>query len=59
MVAGLFDSVMDELGIDSLTLVEEIGNGLESKNKRVFEQLLYVEDFLKFKAMMLKRNTTL
>jgi hypothetical protein len=59
LVAGLFDSVMDELGIDSKTLVEEIGSGLGSKNKRVFEQLLYVEDFLKFKSMMLKRNTTL
>ena len=58
-MAGLFDSVMEDLGIDQNALVFEIGKGLESKNKKVFEQLLYVEDFLKFKNMMLKRNTTL
>lgn len=59
MVAGLFDSVMEDIGIDSKTLVHEIGRGLESKSKKVFEQLLYVEDFLMFKGMMLKRNIEL
>ena len=59
LVAGLFDSVMNDIGIDSKTLVLEIGKGLEGKNRKVFEQLLYVEDFLMFKGMMLKRNVEL
>lgn len=50
---------MDDIGIDSKTLVLEIGKGLEGKNRKVFEQLLYVEDFLMFKGMMLKRNVEL
>lgn len=50
---------MDDIGIDSKTLVAEIAKGLESKSKKVFEQLLYVEDFLMFKGMMLKRNIEL
>ena len=45
--------------MDQALLLELIDKGLQSKNKKVLEQLLYVEDFQKFKGMMLKRNAEL
>lgn len=60
LVAGLFDSMMTQLGLDQELLLELIEKGLKSTvNNKVFEQLLYIDDFLKFKSMMLKRNAKL
>lgn len=59
LVAGLFDSVMEEIGLAEEELLELIAQGLESKNKRLFEQLLICDDFLKFKEVMVKRNRAL
>ena len=36
-----------------------IEKGLESRNAKAFQQLLYIDDFMKFKGMMLKRNAQL
>lgn len=55
----MFDSMMSELGLDQELLVEMIDKGLNSSNKKIFEQLLYIDDFLKFKGIMLKRNAKL
>lgn len=59
LVAGLFDSFMQEIGLEADELVELIQKGLQSKNKKVFEQLLICDDFLKFKEIMVKRNKKL
>ena len=32
---------------------------LESRNAKAFQQLLYIDDFMKFKGMMLERNAQL
>lgn len=58
-MAGLFDSFMQDIGLESDELVELIAKGLESKNKKVFEQLLICDDFMKFKEIMVKRNRAL
>lgn len=50
---------MQDIGLDPEELVELIGKGLESKNKKLFEQLLICDDFLKFKEIMVKRNKAL
>lgn len=42
LIAGLFDSVMTDLGLDQQLLLELIDKGLQSKNKKVFDQLLYI-----------------
>lgn len=52
--------MMEEIGLTEDQLMVIINKGFESKKeKKLFEQLLLCEDFLRFKSLMLKRNKAL
>lgn len=51
--------MMQEVGLDDEKLAELLEKGFESKNKKIFYQLLLADDFLKFKQLMVNRNKTL
>jgi hypothetical protein len=58
-VGNLVDGMMEEIGMGQDKLAELIEKGLESKQKKIFNQLLLADDFLRFKDLMLKRNKIL
>lgn len=51
--------MMQEVGLDEEKLVGLLEKGFQSKEHRLFEQLLLCDDFLRFKSLMVKRNKTL
>jgi hypothetical protein len=51
--------MMQEVGLDDDKLAELLDKGFDSKHKKIFNQLLLADDFLKFKQMMLNRNKSL
>lgn len=51
--------MMEEIGMSQEKLAEIIEKGLESKEKKIFNQLLLADDFLRFKDLMVKRNKVL
>ena len=55
----MVDGMMEEIGMGQEKLAELIEKGLESKQKKIFNQLLLADDFLRFKDLMLKRNKIL
>lgn len=59
LVASLFDGMMQEVGLDDEKLAELLEKGFDSKHKKIFNQLLLADDFLKFKQLMVNRNRTL
>lgn len=59
MVGSLFDGMMQEVGLDDEKLVELLERGFQSKEKKLFNQLLLCDDFLKFKDLMVRRNRVL
>jgi len=59
VVASLFDGMMQEVGLDNEQLAELLDRGFNSKQKKVFNQLLLADDFLKFKHLMVNRNKAL
>jgi len=59
LVASLFDGMMQEVGLDDEKLAELLEKGFDSKHKKIFNQLLLADDFLKFKQLMVNRNKTL
>lgn len=59
MVGGLFDGMMEEVGLDNEQLAYLLEKGFESKQRKIFAQLLLVDDFLKFKTLMVNRNKAL
>lgn len=59
LVGSLFDGMMKEIGLDDEKLVDLLEKGFESKQKKLFNQLLLCDDFLKFKELMVKRNKAL
>ena len=58
-MGNLVDGMMEEIGMSQEKLAELIEKGLESKQKKIFNQLLLADDFLRFKDLMLKRNKIL
>jgi hypothetical protein len=58
-VADLFDGMMSEVGLDEEKLAELLDKGFQSKHKKIFNQLLLADDFLRFKQLMVSRNKTL
>jgi hypothetical protein len=58
-VATLFDGMMQEVGLDDERLALLLERGFQSKEKKIFAQLLLCDDFLKFKEIMVKRNKQL
>ena len=58
-MGNLVDGMMEEIGMGQEKLAELIEKGLESKQKKIFNQLLLADDFLRFKDLMLKRNKIL
>ncbi len=58
-MGNLVDGMMEEIGMGQDKLAELIEKGLESKQKKIFNQLLLADDFLRFKDLMLKRNKIL
>ena len=59
MVGNLFDDMTQEVGLDDDQLALVLEKGFEGKHKKVFNQLLLVDDFLQFKKLMVNRNKTL
>lgn len=51
--------MMQEVGLDDEKLAELLERGFTSKHKKIFEQLLLADDFLRFKQLMVKRNKQL
>ncbi len=58
-MGNLFDGMIQEVGLDDDKLAELLEKGFQSKHKKVFNQLLLAEDFLKFKKLMVNRNKAL
>lgn len=59
LVADLFDGMMSEVGLDEEKLAELLEKGFQSKHRKIFNQLLLADDFLRFKQLMVSRNKTL
>ena len=51
--------MIQEVGLDDDKLAELLEKGFQSKHKKVFNQLLLADDFLKFKKLMVNRNKAL
>lgn len=52
--------LLEDIGIDEQLLLKFVEIGLKSPNhKKIFEQLLIVDNFLVFKKLMVKRNKEL
>jgi hypothetical protein len=51
--------MVQEVGLDDDKLAELLDKGFESKHKKIFNQLLLADDFLRFKALMVNRNKAL
>lgn len=60
MIESMIECLMSEIGVDETKLLQYIEIGLKSSHHRkVFEQLLIVDNFLVFKKLMIKRNKEL
>ncbi|KAL4488789.1 hypothetical protein ABPG72_016442 [Tetrahymena utriculariae] len=60
LIEAMIETLMAEIGIDEQKLLQYIEIGLKSPHhKKVFEQLLIVDNFLVFKKLMVKRNKEL
>jgi hypothetical protein len=51
--------MVQEVGLDDDKLAELLERGFESKQRKVFNQLLLADDFIRFKTLMLNRNKAL
>ena len=51
--------MMTEIGLDEDKLIEILEKGFQSKEKKLFNQLLLCDDILKFKDLILRRNKAL
>lgn len=51
--------MMSEVGLDEEKLAELLEKGFQSKHRKIFNQLLLADDFLRFKQLMVSRNKTL
>lgn len=51
--------MMRDVGLSEEKLVEILEKGFQSKERKLFNQLLLCDDFLKFKDLMLRRNRAL
>lgn len=58
-MASLFDSMVQEVGLDDDKLAELLERGFEGKHKKIFNQLLLADDFVRFKTLMVNRNKAL
>jgi len=52
-------NLLDEVKIDQETFLKVSKKGLESEDKKFYEQLIACDNFLYFKNMMIKRNMQL
>lgn len=55
----MVDSMVQELGISDELLEKCLMKGLRSKQHKLFEQILVVDNFLAFKKIMVKKNKEL
>ena len=51
--------MMQEVGLDEDKLAQLLDKGFNSKHKKIFNQLLLADDFMKFKHLMVNRNKAL
>ena len=51
--------LLDEIGVDQEIFLIAAKKGLESEDKKFYEQLIACDNFLYFKNMMIKRNMQL
>ena len=55
----MLQKLLDELGVDQETFLLVAKKGLDSEDKKFYEQLIACDNFLYFKNMMIKRNMQL
>lgn len=58
-MSSMVDSMVQELGITDELLEKCLMKGLRSKQHKLFEQILVVDNFLAFKKIMIKKNKEL
>lgn len=51
--------MVQEVGLDDDKLAELLERGFEGKHKKIFNQLLLADDFMRFKTLMVNRNKAL
>jgi hypothetical protein len=51
--------MIQEVGLDDDKLAELLDKGFQSKHKKIFNQLLLADDFVRFKTLMVNRNKAL
>lgn len=51
--------LLDEIGVNQEVFLSAAKKGLESEDKKFYEQLIACDNFLYFKNMMIKRNMQL
>jgi len=55
----LLQKLLDEIGVDQEVFLLAAKKGLDSDDKKFYEQLIACDNFLYFKNMMIKRNMQL
>ncbi len=55
----MLQNLLDEIGVDQDMFLSAAQKGLESDDKKFYEQLIACDNFLYFKNMMIKRNMQL
>ncbi len=56
---GLLEKLMKDLGLGEEQFLLAVKIGLETENKKYFERILTVDNFIVFKNIMNKRNMEL
>lgn len=59
LIESLLLKLLEEIGVDQDTFLSAAKKGLESEDKKFYEQLIACDNFLYFKNMMIKRNMQL
>lgn len=55
----MVDNMVKELGISDDLLERCLNKGLRSNHRKLFEQILVVDNFMAFKRIMIKKNKEL
>lgn len=55
----MLQKLLDEIGVDQEVFLLAAKKGLDSDDKKFYEQLIACDNFLYFKNMMIKRNMQL
>ena len=60
MIEDMLEKFINEIGVNRDQFLDVIKTGVANKqHKRIFEQLLLIDNFIVFKKLMVKRNKQL